>query len=402
MVPSEWTNKRLDELAFVERGKFSARPRNDPKYYGGDIPFVQTGDVSASVDFLTTFSQTLNRDGLKVSKMFPKNAILMTIAANIGDTAITAFDVACPDSVVAVTPIPHESNVYWLKCALDAKKSELSGLATQNAQKNINLQVLRPLLLLTPPKYEQDKIAEIILKWSAAIAVTKKLVANSRAQKKALMQQLLTGKHRLRGFGETWRSLPLRQIARRVQRSAEAQDHPVVMISSTMGFVRQDEMYSRFMAGKSVNDYILLKKGEFAYNKGNSKRYQFGCVFPLITFEEALVPHVYVCFALKPEFHAGFYAHLFEADYLRPQLGRLVNTGVRNNGLLNIKPSDFLGTKVPVPPFREQQAISEVLDTATREINTLEGDLVALRAEKRALMQQLLTGKRRVKLDAAA
>jgi type I restriction enzyme S subunit len=170
------------------------------------------------------------------------------------------------------------------------------------------------------------------------------------------------------------------------------------MISSGSGFVRQDEKYSRFMAGKSVENYIALDRGEFAYNKGNSKSYEFGCVFPLNAYERGLVPNVYVCFKLSPNLNASFYEHLFRADFLHDQLGALVNTGVRNNGLLNIKPMDFLGCRVPVPPLDEQNRIAEVLTTAAKWIALQERDLEVLKQEKVALMSQLLTGKRRVNL----
>ena len=115
-----------------------------------NIPFVQTGDIAAAKTFLTSYSQTLNEDGLSVSRLFPKDTILITIAANIGDTAITSFDVACPDSLVAIQP-NNDTDCFWLNCFLETCKEELDGKATQNAQKNINLQVLKPLAVLTPP-----------------------------------------------------------------------------------------------------------------------------------------------------------------------------------------------------------------------------------------------------------
>lgn len=153
------------------------------------------------------------------------------------------------------------------------------------------------------------------------------------------------------------------------------------------------------MAGESVKNYILLRKGEFSYNKGNSKTYEFGCVFDLDRYETGLVLHVYVCFKLNQGLSHRYFKHLFEADYLKPQLGSLVNTGVRNNGLLNIKPSEFMATKVPVPCFDEQERIADVLHTSSDIIQKLQQKLDALKQEKKALMQQLLTGKRRVKFE---
>ena len=228
----------------------------------------------------------------------------------------------------------------------------------------------------------------------------------AQTKKKALMQQLLTGKKRLLDengvrFSTEWEFKRISEIATRVQRKNDAAEHPILTISSLSGFVRQDERYSRYMAGESVKNYILLKKGEFAYNKGNSKTYEFGCIFDLEAYEAGLVPHVYVCFRLKNGLSHRYFKYLFEADYLKPQLGALVNTGVRNNGLLNIKPTEFMQTKVPVPCFEEQESIADMLYNSSRTIRVLQDKLACLKDEKKALMQQLLTGKRRVKVDEA-
>lgn len=250
--------------------------------------------------------------------------------------------------------------------------------------------------LLVPPLSEQQKIASILSTWDRAIITCAQLLDNSRQQKKALMQRLL-GSPTKGKQGKNFKRIA--DIAERIKRSSDGSEYPVLTISSLSGFVRQDEKYSRFMAGKSVEDYILLRKGEFAYNKGNSKTYEFGCIFELEDFDAGLVPHVYVCFKLSAGLSHRYFKYLFEADYLKPQLGQLVNTGVRNNGLLNIKPSEFMNTQVPVPSLDEQERIADILHAASEQILLLEQKLACLQQEKKALMQQLLTGKRRTKLD---
>ncbi|GAA5187132.1 restriction endonuclease subunit S [Ferrimonas gelatinilytica] len=267
------------------------------------------------------------------------------------------------------------------------------------AQASISQQDVKSLPILLPPVAEQRKIAKILASWDKAIATTECLIANSQQQKKALMQQLLTGKKRFAGFEGEWSYKTINEIATRIQRKSDGEDHPVLTISSLSGFVTQADKYSRYMAGESVKNYTLLKQGEFAYNKGNSKTYQFGCIFDLEGFETGLVPHVYVCFKLNEGLSHRYFKYLFEADYLKPQLGALVNTGVRNNGLLNIKPAEFMNTKVPVPCFDEQERIADVLHAASEELKALNSKLEHLKQEKQALMQQLLTGKRRVVVD---
>ncbi len=252
--------------------------------------------------------------------------------------------------------------------------------------------------IVVPPLCEQRGIASVLSSWDDAISTLEGLVTNGQKQMDGLLQELII-KPAARG---DWPLLPLSNLSERVrQRSSEDEQLPVLMISSGIGFVRQDQKYSRFMAGKSVQNYVALNRGEFAYNKGNSKRYEFGCVFPLQEYERGLVPNVYVCFKLSSALNEGFYQQLFRADYLHDQLGSLVNTGVRNNGLLNIRPADFLACKVPVPPIEQQERIANVLDTAAKWVKELERDLGLLKQEKTALMSQLLTGGRRIKLPAA-
>ena len=103
-VPQSWEVAKLEDVAQIERGKFTQRPRNDPRFYGGTTPFVQTGDISSCDGRIRAFSQTLNEEGLLISRVFPAGTILITIAANIGFSGILQFDSACPDSLIGLTP----------------------------------------------------------------------------------------------------------------------------------------------------------------------------------------------------------------------------------------------------------------------------------------------------------
>ncbi len=195
-IPEGWHLKRLEEIADIDRGKFSVRPRNDPRYFGGDIPFVQTGDVASANGRLLKHSQTLNELGRGVSKEFPSGAILITIAANIGDTAITSYPVCCPDSVVGIVP-SDGVNTNWLREFLVLQKPSLDRQATQNAQKNINLQHLRPMQIAVPPVDEQRDIGRRIQAMNDGISENGLELANMESLKSALMSDLLTGRKRV-------------------------------------------------------------------------------------------------------------------------------------------------------------------------------------------------------------
>jgi type I restriction enzyme S subunit len=187
----------LGSICKIERGKFTARPRNDPKYYGGNIPFIQTGDVSNSNGVIKKHSQTLNELGLRVSKRFPAGTLFMTIAANIGDIAVTEFDTACPDSLVAILPsnAVHQS---WLYHELKRNKLKFQVIASSNAQSNLNLEKITPFLIPLPPTLaEQQAIATVLSDMDTEIESLESKLAKAREIKQGMMQELLTGRIRL-------------------------------------------------------------------------------------------------------------------------------------------------------------------------------------------------------------
>lgn len=168
--PKGWNRRHLGSIAEVNRGKFSPRPRNDPRFYGGSFPFIQTGDLRNSTGFLRTWKQTLNDEGRKVSRGFGRGAIAIAIAANIGDTAIVDFDFYCPDSVVGIVPRSEDAISEYLEMTLRFFQQKLLADAPETAQKNINLETLRPLSIPTPPVPQQARFGFIYRKAYAAIS----------------------------------------------------------------------------------------------------------------------------------------------------------------------------------------------------------------------------------------
>jgi type I restriction enzyme, S subunit len=191
--PHSWSVVCLGSIASVERGKFSHRPRNLPKFYGGHYPFVQTGDVAASRGFLREYSQTLSEEGRQYSRSFPKESILITIAAVIGATAITTEEIWCTDSVVGI--IPKENvDVTFLEYVLRYMRPYLDlKVATQTAQKNINLDVLRQLLVPLPAKNIQTIIAQILYNTELSIFKFKERLVKCNATAVAFRNSILRG-----------------------------------------------------------------------------------------------------------------------------------------------------------------------------------------------------------------
>ena len=196
-VPACWKVVRLEEVAGVERGKFAYRPRNDPQFYGGAIPFIQTGDVVQANGKINEHSQTLNEQGLSISRLFPAGTIVITIAANIGETAITDYAVAFPDSLVGITPTGIDTS--FLEYFLRTQKVRLNQLAPESAQKNINLEDLRPLPTPIPSIKEQVAIAEILNSIQARMEREQGIAEATISSKLAASDALLTGRVRVSG-----------------------------------------------------------------------------------------------------------------------------------------------------------------------------------------------------------
>jgi len=159
----KYPRKPLKDVAEVYRGRFSPRPRNDPSYYNGAYPFIQTGDISNSEYRLSRYTQTLNERGIKVSKCLPKGTIAIAIVgATIGATTILEIDAYAPDSVVGITVDGKKASNLYIEYVLRFYKPIFIARAPATARANINLETLRPLLLQIPPLELQNKFALVV------------------------------------------------------------------------------------------------------------------------------------------------------------------------------------------------------------------------------------------------
>lgn len=196
-IPAAWSVVELGSVAKLERGRFSHRPRNDPQFYGGNIPFLQTGDIPKEAPQITFFSQTLNEKGLKVSKLFPKGTLVITIAATIGEIGILEFDSCFPDSLVGIKVNQKKVKPMFVLYLMRHLKNELESLAPQTAQKNINLDILQLFQIPLPSIGEQELIANSMGSVDDRVNVLLEKLERIKNTKKALMQDLLTGKVRV-------------------------------------------------------------------------------------------------------------------------------------------------------------------------------------------------------------
>lgn len=192
------------------------------------------------------------------------------------------------------------------------------------------------------------------------------------------------------GTSEGWKKYKLRELADRITKKVGDNKLVTLSISAGIGFVSQAEKFSRDISGKQYCNYIYLKKGEFSYNKGNSKTFPQGCIYELKEYDEAAVPNAFISFRFKENLVPSFYQGYFDSNFHGKQLVRFITSGARSDGLLNISPTDFFSIVLPTPVKKEEQqkiadclsSIDELIDAESRKLKTLE-------KYKKGLMQKL-------------
>jgi type I restriction enzyme M protein len=188
----KYPKKKLIDVAVLERGRFNFRPRNAPHlYHNGIYPFIQTGNIGAAQQTKIDYTQQLNEEGLKVSRLFQKGTILITIAANIGNTAILDYDACFPDSVVSIRPSANIINIKYLEYYLRTQKEYLNEISTKTAQKNLNLERLSPLLVSVPPIELQNSLIKKIDFLEDDITALKNQLSHVAAQKQEVLKKYL-------------------------------------------------------------------------------------------------------------------------------------------------------------------------------------------------------------------
>ena len=189
---------------------------------------------------------------------------------------------------------------------------------------------------------------------------------------------------------DEWHNYRLEEISDRITERVGDKELPTLSISAGIGFVSQEQKFSRDISGKQYKNYIHIKKGDFSYNKGNSKKFPQGCIYELLEYVEAAVPNAFISFRFKYSYVSGFYKGYFENNFHGRQLVKYITSGARMDGLLNINPSDFFNIILPTPIKKEeQQKIADCLSSIDDLISAEEKKLALLNDYKKGWMQKL-------------
>ncbi len=414
LLPSSWKAVQFSDLydsPIRDFGSFSST--KEITFLDAGVPFIKSEMIKegyidwSSTQYISSDVHTI----LNKSYVRAQTILFSKIGSALGKAVVYEGERGECNSNAAVAKIlldKRKADNYFYTYALNdgiAKKQFYQIIVSLLPR--INLGDIDKLVLPLPPLPEQRKIAQILSTWDKAITTTERLLANRQQQKKALIQRLLTGKQRFAGFEGEW------------------QNHSLGSLGSTFngltGKTKED-----FGTGKQYIPYINIYKYsvinlnalEFVkINDGeNQSKVILGDIFfttssetpdevgmSSVLLEKA--EDVYLnsfCFGFRlndfDTLYPTYASFLLRSEFVRRDIAKMAQGATR----YNLSKKQLMGLQLILPPIDEQQKIASVLSAADAEITTIQHQLDNLKQQKKALMQQLLTGKRRVKVDSPA
>ena len=397
MLPDGWKSTTLGEMNLdISDGNYSSKYPCASDFVKSGIPFLRANNIQSGTvnDEDMRYISIQKHDELQKGHL-KKEDILITTRGDIGQISITPerhINSNINAQIVRINSNNLQINLYlFYYLSLCKINNKFEPLTTGTALKQLPIGRLKLLPILLPPLSEQKKIAAILSTWDRAIEGTEKLLANSQQQKKALMQQLLTGKKRLPGFTGEWIWKRSKEIFKSISIKNNPNTCELLSVTQDQGVVPRSSLDRRVvMPDGSVQGYKLVNPGNFIISL---RSFQGGLEY---SYYRGLVSPAYTVLDNKIEMENEFYKFYFKSYDFIGHLA-VATIGIRDGKQISYE--DFSFIKLPYPPLPEQKAIAAVLTTADEEITSLESDLSRLRQEKKALMQQLLTGKRRVRVN---
>jgi type I restriction enzyme S subunit len=394
-MPVDWATCSLDDCVCD----------NAPICYGilkpgrnvvGGVPVIKVKDIK---------NGAINENGILLtspdidaqyrrSKLLADD-LLITIRGSTGDVARIPASLEGANITQDTARLRIDNNVDrdFIFCVLQGPflQRQIKLHTIGQAVKGINIAEVRKLTIALPPLPEQKKIAEILGTWDRAIEKTEKLIQAKQKLKKALMQQLLTGKTRFKEFdGQDWKEYRLGDLFdERTEQSCN--ELPLLSITSDRGVIPRDEVARKDTSNVDKSKYLRICPGDIGYN---TMRMWQGV--SAVSDLEGIVSPAYTICIPRQFIDAGFAAYLFKFPPMIHLFWRFSQGLVADT--LNLKFYNFAQIHVRMPGLGEQMVISTVLSRCEQEIRGLFENMETLRQQKKGLMQKLLTGKVRVKI----
>ena len=273
-------------------------------------------------------------------------------------------------------------------------KKQLSMAAEGTGQKVLAHNKFKNMIVDVPEIEEQQKIGLYFESLDHLITLHQRKYDKLQVLKKAMLEKMFpkngssVPEIRFKGFTDAWEQRKLGEVVKEVTRNDPTSEAPIMRITANNGFIEQSERYAFDNAGESLKKYILLQKGELAYNHGASKLRPFGSCFALTTAESARIPFVYHCFSAENQ-NAEFLSIELNGSEVESQLRKIVSSGARMDGLLNISFDEYSTVTVLLPDIKEQEHIADFFRNLDHLITLHQRELEKLQNIKKSMLEKM-------------
>ena len=381
-IPNEWEVKKLGEIGKI---RMCRRIFNHETRDKGSIPFYKIGTFGKEADAF--ISKELYDDYRKKFSFPKKGDILISAAGTIGRTVVYNGKPAYFQDSNIVWISNDESKILneYLHHVYQVVRYDTEGGTIQRLYNNI----INNTKFLLPPLLEQRAIAHVLSLMDSAINKNKQLITQKELHKKWLMQNLLKGRKRLKGFNREWKEYHLGDMF--LERNERNNNGLTLLSIGQNGVYPQNESIKKDTSNTDKSKYKRICKGDIGYN--TMRMWQGRSALSEL---EGIVSPAYTILKSKQNADSLFFSYMFKTP-------KLINLFWRNSqGLvddtLNCKYKDFAIIKTRLPDKDEQVAVAKVLQATYKEINILKTKTEKLREQKKGMMQVLLTGKKRLKI----
>lgn len=398
LIPFDWEVKRLGEIAIVKGGKRIPKGENLVNENTG-FPYIRVSDMyMGGIDISKILFIPAHVEPLIKNYKISKDDLFITVAGTVGlvgeiPSELDNANLTENANKISVKNANKKYILYILSS--DLIQNIIIATTTNNAQPKLALERIRDFQLPIPALPEQQKIATILSTWDTAIDNCKAIIDNLKNRNIGLAHQLLSGKKRTIEFEKNIKEdfYIVEKFLKEISiKNSKLEVKRVLSVTNNRGFINQSEQFDREVASADLTNYKIVKKNQFAYNPS---RVNVGSLDLLKTFEEGILSPMYVVFETDTKkLLPDFFHHHLKTYWFKGHIPMFIQGSVRDSLSFN----GLCGMKFFIPSIEEQKAITNILDKATEELNQYQQKLKNLLIQKKGLMQQLLTGKTRVKI----